>query len=306
MKTNLPKIPVFKLYGENQVWPTPDLLHCESIPKRSSVHHWEIQLHRHADLFQLLYVERGEAEVEVEGQRTQILEATIQVIPPLCVHGFQFSENIEGYVLTLAAPLVARLEEQLNIPLSALASAGRYPVKHDRRNLSTLLANLLQEYEGTEPSRDLVLQSLVNVLMVWISRRSLQNSMTNKGAERNNQYLVAFIRLVESHYREHLSIETFAHRIGLSSVHLNTLCRQLAGQTALQIVHQRLLLEAKRNLIYTAMNINQLSDSLGFNDPTYFSRFFRRLAGMPPLAFRKTAPPARSDFGLSYVAVAGT
>ncbi|MNE34730.1 Bifunctional transcriptional activator/DNA repair enzyme AdaA [compost metagenome] len=75
-------------------------------------------------------------------------------------------------------------------------------------------------------------------------------------------------------------------------MHLNSLCRELAGQTALQIIHQRLLLEAKRNLIYTNMSIGQLSDSLGFSDPTYFSRFFRRLDGQTPNAFRQSAGQA--------------
>ncbi|CAD5108574.1 helix-turn-helix domain-containing protein [Zestomonas carbonaria] len=286
MKKSPGGVPVFKLYGEDQAWPTPDLLHCESIPSRSRLHHWEIQPHRHADLFQLLYVQRGHALIEIEGQLQEVREAAIQVTPPLCVHGFRFSENTEGYVLSLGAPLVARLEEQLG-PLTVLASAGCYPVGRDRRHLNTLFATLQREYEGSEPSRDLMLHSLVNVLMVWIGRRGRQNLPPANRDERNDQYLGNFIRLVEAHYREHLSVETFAHRIGLSSVHLNTLCRRLTGQTALQIIHQRLLLEAKRNLVYTTMTVSQLSDHLGFSDPAYFSRFFRRLSGVSPQAFRQ-------------------
>lgn len=60
-------IPVFKLYGDGADWPTPDLLHCESIAARSRLHDWEIGAHRHADLTQLLYIRRGLAEVEIEG-----------------------------------------------------------------------------------------------------------------------------------------------------------------------------------------------------------------------------------------------
>ena len=70
MKSTLPGVPLFKLYGENTAWPGTDLLHCESIPARSRLHHWEIKPHRHADLCQLLFVYRGQAELEIEGQRT--------------------------------------------------------------------------------------------------------------------------------------------------------------------------------------------------------------------------------------------
>lgn len=52
-------VPVFKLYGETSAWPTPDLIHCESIPERSKLHGWEIKPHRHSDLVQLLYVQAG-------------------------------------------------------------------------------------------------------------------------------------------------------------------------------------------------------------------------------------------------------
>lgn len=287
MKASRSSIPVFKLYGENQAWPTPDLLHCESIPKRSSLHHWEIKPHRHADLYQLLYVQSGQALVEVEGRREDVREATIQVVPPLMVHGFQFSENIEGYVLTLGAPLVAQLESQLGAPLAVLAAAGCYPVGRDRQRLNSLFKTLLEEYEGSASARDLLLHSLVNVLLVWISRRRQQNVIPSNRSERNQQLLGHFIKLVEQHYLEHPTVEALAHRIGLSSVHLNTLCRELAGQTALQIIHQRLMLEAKRNLIYTNISISQLSDNLGFSDPTYFSRFFKRLSGQTPNAFRQ-------------------
>ena len=60
-------VPVFKLYGDALEWPTPDLLHCESIPKRSRLHDWVIEPHRHPDLLQLLYLRSGWALIEVEG-----------------------------------------------------------------------------------------------------------------------------------------------------------------------------------------------------------------------------------------------
>jgi AraC family transcriptional activator of pobA len=127
---------------------------------------------------------------------------------------------------------------------------------------------------------------------VRVSVESAQRWDASCGAERGNEYLAGFIKLVERHYLEHLSVEDYAHRVGVSSSYLNSLCRQLAGQTALQVIHQRLLLEAKRELIYTGITISQLSDKLGFSDPTYFSRFFKRLSGQSPNAFRSEVSEA--------------
>lgn len=104
---------------------------------------------------------------------------------------------------------------------------------------------------------------------------------------RGQEYLSAFSQLVERHFREHLGIDEYARRLGISPAHLNSVARRLSGQTALGIVHQRLLLEAKRDLVYTAMTVNEIADRLGFSEPAYFTRFFKRLSGVSPSVFRK-------------------
>ncbi len=166
-------IPVFKLYGDGADWPTPDLLHCESIAARSRLHDWEIGAHRHADLTQLLYIRRGWAEVEIEGERTRIEQAAIQVVPPLCVHGFRFSERVEGYVLTLASPLLRQLETELDGQQDALRSAALHLAGADRCYLNTLFEAIDSEYRNAAPARELLLQSLVGVLAVWVARQML-------------------------------------------------------------------------------------------------------------------------------------
>jgi AraC family transcriptional activator of pobA len=280
-----PLVPVFKLYGETAEWPTPDLIHCESIPERSQLHGWEIKPHRHADLLQLLYVQAGAAELEVEGQVRQVRSASLQVVPALCVHGFRFSRDVQGYVLSLARPLV----EQLAAPLGqqCLHSPMCYEVGEQRRYLDALFESISQEYGRLEPARELMLQSLISVLLVAIARRQLARSEAQEPTDgRGREHVQAFVRLLEVHFREHLPIEHYASRLGISAAHLNALCRRLAGQSALQLINQRLLLEAKRCLVYTTMTVSQVSDSLGFSEPGYFSRFFKRGSGLSPKAFR--------------------
>lgn len=291
MQSTLPGVPLFQLYGENQAWPGTDLLHCESIPARSRLHHWEIKPHQHAELFQLLYVQRGQAEVEIEGVRSAIDEAAIQVVPPLTVHGFRFSADIQGHVLTFGTALVADLEQRLGTPLGVLTQAACYPLGKDRVRLRSLIDTLQQEYQGNAPGRAALLEALVTALLVWISRCQQQGQAPRNRDERDRQLLGQYLRLVEAHYREHLSVEDFAARLKVPSLQLNQLCRALCGQSALQVVHQRLLLEARRNLVYTRMSIGQLSDSLGFSDPTYFARFFKRLSGQTPNGYRRAVQP---------------
>lgn len=89
-------IPVFKLYGESWHWPTPDLLHCESIQSRSSLYDWSIRAHQHSDLVQILFVQQGQGDIEIEGERRAFCGACVQIIPALCVHGFRFFTGNAG------------------------------------------------------------------------------------------------------------------------------------------------------------------------------------------------------------------
>jgi AraC family transcriptional activator of pobA len=296
----LDNIPVFKLYGEGQRWATPDLLHCETIAKRSRLHHWEIQPHRHADLCQLLYVRKGQAQIDIEGQQLVVREAALQVVPPQCVHGFRFSEDIDGYVVTLAAPLIAQLQAETGATHDVLAHPALYLAGTDRGYLTTLFSALLREYQNLQPGRDVMLHSLINVALVWVGRQATARNSSRQAPQRGRRYLAHFVSLIETHFREQPSVEHLAYKVGLSVAQLNNICRDLAGLSALQVVHQRMLLEAKRNLIYTSMTVAQVADVLGFADPAYFSRFFKRLTGLSPSDFRsqgllQTALSARSS-----------
>lgn len=279
-------VPVFKLYGEGTDWPTVDLLHCESISSRSQLHGWEINQHRHGDLWQLLYVQRGPAELYVEGQCTRVEQPVIQVVPAQCVHGFRFHEQIEGYVLTLAAPLVSWLQEELANCPPVLQHAGCYPVGAAGHYLGSLFSAIAEEYATPATGRDVLLRSLVCALLVWLSRKLPQADASSDRPERGSQHLPRFGVLLEKHYREHWPVSQYAYQLGVSTAYLNGICRRQTGQTALQLLHQRLLLEARRLLVYTTLNVNQISDQLGFTEPAYFIRFFKRLTGLTPKAFR--------------------
>ncbi|MCC6075259.1 helix-turn-helix domain-containing protein [Pseudomonas sp. GCM10022188] len=309
MKPSAAAVPVFTLYGGELSWPTPDLLHCESIAERSRLHDWEIRPHRHGDLAQLLYLRRGVARMEIEGRQIAVEQAAVQVIPPLTIHGFRFSTDVDGYIVTLAAPLLANLQAHLGTQQAVLAQPGLYLLGDDElRHVDALFQAIAEEYaSAAAPGRDLLLQSLIAALAVWLSRRLAAPPSSERGlggprqggprtgdrrpggprGERAGEYLAHFTQLLEAHFREHWAVEEYARRLDISTAHLNGICRRLHGHSALGLLHQRLLLEAKRNLIYTSLTVNQIAELLGFSEPAYFTRFFKRLTDTTPGAFRR-------------------
>lgn len=283
-------IPVFKLYGEREQWPTPDLVHCESIAARSRLHDWRIRPHPHSGLLQILYLQTGDAAVRLEEERHAMAAGQVLVVPPMCVHGFQFSRDAVGQVITLADPLVGQLATQAGDGLPALSRPSLHRLEEDEESggMAAAFHALEAEYRRSAPYRRPLIESLLNVILLRLARNALpQAGARAREAERGVAHFSRFCEMIEQHYAAHHPVSFYARAIGITAAHLNVLCRQAAGKSALQMLHERVLLEAKRKLVYTSMTVSEVSYTLGFADPAYFTRFFKRQAGMPPKDFRR-------------------
>ncbi len=277
------QVPVFELYGEKHRWPTPDLVHSETINERSRLHNWDIKPHRHSGLWHLVYFLGGAAEVELDEQHTKLPMPCVLLVPEMCVHGFHMSKDIEGYVLTLASPLVRHLEQRLGVQAGILTHATCYPLSPTEPLVGNLFHVLHDEYQAQRPGRELLMESIVGNILVWVYREALKQGETpDRFRDKNDRYFLRFKRSKTQH-----PIQFYAAKIGVTPARLNTLCRRLTGRTALQLLHERLLLEAKRNLTYTSMTISEVSFHLGFSEPAYFTRFFKRMTGQAPNEFRR-------------------
>lgn len=95
-----------------------------------------------------------------------------------------------------------------------------------------------------------------------------------------------FRALLELHFRRHPPLSFYAHSLRVSPDHLSRACRAVAGVSALAMVQQRLLLEARRLLGYTGQPVADIAAALGFDDAGYFSRVFTRQQGLSPTAYR--------------------
>lgn len=103
-----------------------------------------------------------------------------------------------------------------------------------------------------------------------------------------NARVERFVSLVERDFAVRPRVAAYARELGLTPGHLNALCRATLGRPAGAVIRDRLTLEAKRRLLYTDQPVSAVGYALGFADPPYFTRFFRRETGLTPQAFRRT------------------
>ncbi|HUH88737.1 MAG TPA: helix-turn-helix domain-containing protein [Pusillimonas sp.] len=284
-------VPVYQLYGENEHWPTPDMVHCELIADRSKLHDWQIKLHQHHGLMQLLYLKGGDARVGLDGRYQDMHAGQLVVVPQMCVHGFRFAPNAVGHVVTLGYPLANRLAQGIDDAGLLPVLPHVHTVRPEQSTRIDMLFDILQEeYLCNRPDRSALIESMLTTLLVWVRRQMHTSALEPaQAADRGRRHFSTFNELIEKHYAEQWPVERYARQIGITPAHLNNLCRQIVGHSALELIHQRVVLAAKRNLVYTSMTISVVSHTLGFSDPAYFTRFFKREVGVSPREFRRQA-----------------
>jgi len=290
------RIPSFSLYGER----SPDVghtdpLHVEDIQSRSRKYLWQIGAHRHTGFCQLVYVTTGPVVVDLEETHKELEGPVAIVIPSGSVHGFRFRSESQGYVLTLdldrllgftGAAHHSHITALFAVPRTVHLAADRLLAAR----AAELFANLLQEFRQPD--------SLHAPVSAWLACSALWTLATSVSTRAPAALATAvpgydlsrlrrFRALVETRYLEHWPVERYAAEMGVSESSLNRLCRTLAGATAFEVIQQRLALEARRRLSYVAGGVAVLAAELGFKDPAYFCRFFRKHHGMSPTEFRR-------------------
>ena len=287
------KVPSFSLYGERgEVGRSVGAVHVEDIQSRSRKYLWQIAAHRHTDLSQCLLVTAGPASVVLEESRNHFEGPALIVIPAGTIHSFRFRAETLGYVLTISlARLTAFTAAAHQAPIDELFSAPRAVELADKPALLGRAAQLLEclgdELRQSAGNSEAVASWLACCVLHTAAGAFRHSNSAEACCGTDFERLRRFRMLIEARYAEHWPIERFANELGVSETSLNRLCRRLTGCTGFDLLQQRLVLEARRRLIYAPDSVSGVASALGFKDSAYFSRFFRRHAGVSPHEFRR-------------------
>ena len=285
-------LPAYQLYGE-QGPGLADRLHCESIAERSRLHGWEIRPHHHAQLFQCLVIQRGAAQAQLDGQVVALQGAAVVTVPASAVHGFRFAPDTEGTVVTVhEAHLQALLQDQPALfaalrRLQAHPLPARGPAAPAGRALRAAALALSEEVHGHQPWRAAALEAgLLRLAVALVRALPAVPALAAPTPLRAPAHVQALRQLVDQHFRRQPTQAELAGRLGITPTQLNRACQQVLGHSAQGVLHARLCLQAQRELAYSGLSVKQIAFELGFSDAAYFTRFFRRVAGMSPAQWR--------------------
>lgn len=288
-------VPRFFLYGEADRDVETRFIHVETVAARSRLHDWAIRPHRHSHLYQLLLIVAGASRLSCDGTEHELKAPALVGVPRGFVHGFEFTPETQGWVISMsdsyAGEIVAR-----NPDLAAL----RILLEPSILNLTrqSLSAHRLEqrcreiEHEFRWSALGRITAITANLQLLFLALGRLRHERSNVTTSEDAALFARFRALVEAWYREHRPLSAYVAELGVPEKRLGAACRAAVNRTPLEVIHERLTIEAKRTLLYTALSVSETAYSLGFQDPAYFSRFFSKQAGCSPRKFARGRPAA--------------
>ncbi len=277
-------IPRYALYGE-RVWQHDlDGLHIEPLGLRSAGGA-PIDPHRHPELYQFTWIRSGGGLLDLDGTKHELDRPHLVMFPPMVTHGFRWDEEPGGHVLMATALLLREIvptedAKLLEAPI-VLAPDAMLADEIDHA-FERLAAELDRNGAGRRSGLASLMLWIISLMARDMDSRRLEAALVSPEAGLVDR----FRELIESHFWDHLGLEDYCARLGVTSSRLSRACRIAAGKSPLTLIQDRLLLAAKRKLTYTAVSVSEVAFELGFKDPAYFSRFFSRHVGISPLEFR--------------------
>jgi len=289
MSEKIPTISICNLLGED--YSIQDIIVYDL--KHFIDHHQDIKFpHRHS-FYQVLFITEGEGSHIIDFETHIVKKGMIYFLAPSQVHEWLFSKNTNGILINfnenLFSSFLANSHYVNDFPFftaNGMHSAIDLSDDASLKQIEQVLVNIQSEFASCDECKlDLIKVMLLQVFIL-VNRKTVYTQ--NQSANKNN-YLVLrnFEKLIEQNFTTLRMPKDYAKLLFVTPNHLNALCNQLTGKSAGDIIRNRVLLEAKRLLVNSNQNINEIAWQLSFEDNSYFSKFFKKYESITPDEFRK-------------------
>jgi AraC family transcriptional regulator, transcriptional activator of pobA len=285
------EIPRFFLYGEPPRDSDAHFFHVETIAARSCRYDWKIGAHAHRDLHQFLVIRAGRGEMQAEASLRPFAAPALLIVPSGMIHGFTFERDTRGHVVTVAQALIEEFAQRDPAFAQLFDAAKCIELASDvfeAHEFEAAVEKLQRELVWPAAAQELAAEArLITALVAAVRAVADSDGSANQRRGPRAELVARFRTAIEENLRSGWSISRYAKALGVTASRLRAACLEIAGKPPARLLNDRLLLEAKRSLIYTNMTVGETAYALGFDDPAYFSRFFSQRVGQSPAAFRR-------------------
>ena len=248
--------------------------------------------HRH-DCFLILMVTDGKGSHTIDNIMYKVKPFALYFIMPGQVHSWEYSEDIKGFAIFFKLDFYTNYIRERHLsknPLFYSSSIQNYLQLDPKTEepIVDLLKLMYWEFINDAPNREEVLRNGLDMLLVRVSRYCNCKNMKTSWLSQSQQ-ISTLQRIIEKNFRKLRLPNEYADKMHISPKHLNVICKRTLNKTVSDLIHERIITEAKRLLSCTDLSAKQIADDLGFRDKSYFLRFFKKKTGETPDQFRQAS-----------------
>ena len=236
-------------------------------------------MHLHG-FYEIIWFQKGSGTHYVDFNQYAIAPGTIFFISPGQIHSFDTKHDQEGYVLKICAELFDDF-----VSLSCVTVQDK-----DSAALEILIGAMQEELkkEDSLGHRE-ALHALVKLFVIMVRRSyaGMNPSAPNPHKVSYKAFL-NFRKLIEENYCRLHTVKDYASLLNVSSKTLTLYVNECSKYSPLELINNRIILEAKRLLRYSVLSVKEIAFRLGFEDPSYFAKFFKRLVKQSPADYRES------------------
>ncbi|CAG5070774.1 HTH-type transcriptional activator RhaS [Dyadobacter sp. CECT 9623] len=247
--------------------------------------------HRHT-YYEILFVEEGQGFHEIDFHSYAVQGAGVHFLTPGQVHLLTFSSSFQGFIVAFSEDFYT-FYNPVGQPLSQLPffqPARRQPIitlsETEKRYFHNILENMVSDHLNEDADQALIGKYLGVFLQkcALLSQRNVQPE--DAGTQTLPELVGRFQELVEKNFRQMHEVQQYANALSVSPDYLSKITKKYLGTPSQEYILDKLLLEAKRLLVFTSLSSKEIAYHIHLDDPSYFSRIFKKKTGLTPNEYR--------------------
>jgi AraC-like DNA-binding protein len=246
------------------------------------------ELHRQ-DYFYVLALKRGKGTHEIDFTSVKVCDNSIFFMHPGQVHQLTLKSGSVGYLMHFKTDFYFP-QNKVSHQLLRKASNKNFCQLDSTvfNKLFSILANIFQEYKSKQEGFQEIIKANLSIFLIELVRqqrnkKSSSNTVNSYRLERVEE----FLELLENHIAKYKQVSYYADKLNLTPYQLNAMTKEMLGKTCSALINEYIILESRRYLLSTSNQVNQIAYNLGYEDISYFIRFFKKHTGYTPEAFRR-------------------
>lgn len=245
-------------------------------------------LHKHNFYF-VLAVQKGRGYHEIDFVNYQVKDNTVFILRPGQVHRLELKAGATGFLLEFDLAFY-QPKNTITEQRWRKASGKNYCAVEAARfgKLLSLLQNIFHEFSAKQEGYSAAIKASLDLFFIEYIRQSRNpKEITTTQSTYTQERFEELVRLLETNISHMKNVAQYAGLLNLSPYQLNAIAKAAVGKTVSALINEQIILEAKRYLLATSGQVKDIADQLGYEDVSYFIRFFKKQTGHSPEAFRK-------------------